>query len=131
MNRKFLLAPAAAGVMLVLAAGPALAMDCFIANRSSNGSLQAGTKSSQWVAFAVTGELPPGPCATAINNALTAARLPTVVATRTDKTLLASLPATQSWLLSNGKGVDHFEESVTAAAVMAVVEGVLSTDVCA
>ena len=72
--------------------------------------------------------LPPGPCATAINNALTAAGLPTVIASRSDKILLANLPAARSSILANGTGVDHLDVSPVTGAIISVVETVFSTN---
>lgn len=130
-QKKLVVGAFLAAVSVGLAAGPALAQDCFIANRSDTGSLQAGTHSSRWAAFTVTGDflgLPPGTCATDINNALTAAGLPTVFASRTDKVLLANLPTSRDALLANAKGVEHFDDSPILNSVVNVVIDVASSD---
>lgn len=131
MYRRLLMVAGATGIAVLLSAGTASAQDCFVVNRSAQGSTQAGTHSSQWVAFSVTGDLlglPAGQCATDINNALTAADLPTVFATRTDKVLLSNLPQAQSWLLANAKGIDHLDVSPIIPEVIGVVGSVLGSD---
>lgn len=131
MHRKLILASVAAGLVIMFAATPALAQDCFVVNRSTTGSIQAGAHSPKWDSFTVTGDflgLPPGQCADDINAALTAADLPTVFASRTDKVLLANLPASRSALLANAKGIDHFEVSPIVPAIENVVTAVVSTD---
>ena len=119
MHRRLLALPAAAAA-LALAAGPAMAHECYIASRSWQGNLMAGTMSQAWfmvdlnVEFAAevaAGQLTQDQ-ATCLLGQLTANGVPLQFtihvkgANGQDGVLADHNPNT--WLVSNGKGVDHF-----------------------
>lgn len=118
-NRLFLAVPAAAAA-LILAAGPAMAHECYIASRSWQGNLMAGTNSQAWymvdlnqefAAEVESGQLT-GDQASCLITELTANGVPLQFTlhvkgvTGQDGVLASSNPNT--WLMSNGTGVDHF-----------------------
>jgi len=128
-RKKVGLAGLAALASMGIAASTAAAQDCFVVNRSAQGSLGAA-HSGRWAAFTVTGDIlqVSGQCATDVNAALTAAGLPTVLATRTDKVLLANTGADARGKTADGKGIDHFEESPVIGRIVQVATSVLATD---
>jgi len=115
-KRLFLAVPAAAAV-LTLAAGPAMAHQCYIASRSWQGNLMAGTKSQAWFMvdlnqeFAHDETLTPAQ-RTCLTTELTENGVPLQFtihvkgANGSGGVLSDNNPNT--WLVSNGKGVDHF-----------------------
>ncbi len=122
MRIKMLFAAPIAALALGMAAAPALAQDCFVVNRSTQGAIGA-SNSGQWTAVVVTDVLFPGTpatCVNAVDAALTSAGLPTVLATMTDRTLLAGTAADANGLTGDGKGIDHFEDSPVIGQIMTV-----------
>ncbi len=102
-TRRKAIGAAVAAVAIVLAsAASASAMDCVVRNRSTQGAIGAA-HSSRWVLIDVNAAL--GPCLTSqqlaqVDDALTAAGLPLVFDTRSDKVLP-----------SNGHGIVHIDET--------------------
>lgn len=122
LRRTLALAAPVAALSIVVGAGAASAQDCFIANRSDQGSTQAGTHSQVWVAIPVSDVLvESGLCDAQVSAAVAAVKaagLPTVLATRIDKTLGEGTGADANGNLGNGKGLEHFEESPLAAQIL-------------
>jgi hypothetical protein len=122
MRIKMLFAAPIAALAIGMAAAPALAQDCFIVNRSTQGAIGA-SNSGQWIAIPVTDALFPGApatCVNAVNDALTAAGYPTVLATMGNRTLLQGTAADANGKTADGKGVDHFEDSPVIGQIMTV-----------
>jgi len=126
----------------MLWAGPALAQDCFVVNRSAQGAVGA-SHSGNWVSFSLAEFLaaPPsagedgglGMCQAQVDATLTqvkAAGLPTVFATRTDKVLLEGTGADRNGRTADGKGIDHFGESPVFGQIFDIATGVLNTVTC-
>lgn len=99
--------------LLVVTAAPAMAHDCFVVHRSTQGAI-GSTHSSQWGLVDINEFL--STCASpaqisAIDAALAQAGLPLIAATRTDKLLK-----------SNGHGIEHIDD-VYVPIVLANVDG--------
>lgn len=122
LRRTLALAAPIAALAVVAGAGAASAQDCFIANRSDQGSTSAGTHSKVWVAIPVSDVLAgSGLCdaqVTAAVDAVKAAGLPTVLATRIDKTIGEGTGADANGNLGDGKGLEHFEDSPLAEQIL-------------
>ncbi len=118
-KRLFTVLPAAATALLI-AAGPAMAHECYIASRSWQGNLMAGTRSQAWflvdlnqefAAEVQAGQLTVDQASCLITQ-LTANSVPlqfTILvkgANGSGGVLANNNPNT--WLMSNGTGVDHF-----------------------
>ena len=134
-GRGWLAAGAVAGALMI-GASPAWAMDCFIANRSAQGNLQAGTNSKAWTIFPVYGFFVSSPpdglglspsCATGAVAAVAAAGLPTSFTVRSN-TIIGENSSNPN--LGNGKGLDHLDQSPIAGAVVAVAMNYVSTHSC-
>jgi hypothetical protein len=120
MRKSRLMAVPAALVAVTLTAGPALAHECYIVNRSDTGNEMAGAKSQAWYAvdlndelalMAAGGDITSGQAA-CIADTLTSQGVPltfTIMvkgARGTDGLLIGNNP--NEWLVSDDKGVDHF-----------------------
>jgi hypothetical protein len=129
MNLKNIAVTAAATAAFVgVGATSAFAQDCFVVNRSDQGSTSVGN-SKAWISIPIADIVGvSGQCATDVNAALTAAGLPTVLATMANKTLLEGTGADANGKTGDGKGIDHFEESPIVGQMFDVVGGVLSSD---
>ncbi|HET7310924.1 MAG TPA: hypothetical protein VFJ17_06320 [Mycobacteriales bacterium] len=129
MNFRNLAVTATATAAFVgLGATSAFAQDCFVVNRSDQGSTAVG-HSQAWISIPVADIVGvSGQCAIDVNDALTAAGLPTVLATMSNKTLLGGTAADANGKTADGKGVDHFEDSPIVGQTFGVVGNVLSTD---
>lgn len=118
-KRLFTVLPAAA-TALIISAGPAMAHECYIASRSWQGNLMAGTRSQAWflvdlnqefAADVQAGQLTVDQASCLITQ-LTANGVPLQFtihvkgANGSGGVLADNNPNT--WLMSNGTGVDHF-----------------------
>lgn len=116
MRRSLLATLPAAGLAVVLAAGAASAHECFIASRSLQGNVMAGTNSQAWfyvdlaVEFAHDPSIDPAavPC---LLQELTAHGVPLtftihVKGVNGQGGVLADHNPNE-WLVANGTGVDH------------------------
>ena len=125
---KIAVTTAATGAFLALGATSAFAQDCFVVSRSDRGATAVG-HSPEWISISVTDILGvSGQCAADVNNALSTAGLPTVLATMANKTLLEGTAADAHGKTADGKGIDHFEESPVVGEIFGVAGGILSTD---
>ena len=120
MRKSRLLAVPAALAAVTLMAGPALAHECYIVNRSDTGNEMAGAKSQAWYTVDLHDELASavdqgeisGEQATCIAEKLTSDGVPltfTILvggARGSDGLLIGNNP--NEWLVSDDKGVDHF-----------------------
>jgi len=120
MRKRLFAAVPAAATALILAAGPAMAHECYIASRSWQGNLMSGTRSQAWFmvdlnqefAAEVTAGLLTPDQASCLITQLGANGVPLQFtihvkgANGSDGVLAGNNPNT--WLMSNGKGVDHF-----------------------
>jgi hypothetical protein len=120
MRKSRLLAVPAALAAIALSAGPALAHECYIVNRSDQGNMMAGSKSQAWytvdlndeLAMMVQNEEITAEQATCIAGTLTGNGVPLMFtimvkgARGTDGLLIGNNP--NEWLVSDGQGVDHF-----------------------
>jgi hypothetical protein len=116
MGKKLLTTLALTGAMLVLPATAAFAHDCFIANRSSQGSQGAGNSAAAtgfehgWVTIDIAEEL--ANAGVSDVDAAMAEWLATghkaFYATRVDAVIGAG---SSNPNLGDGKGLDHFSES--------------------
>lgn len=102
LRRKVMGGGLLTAVLLVASAAPAMAHDCFVVNRSTQGTMGA-THSSQWGLVDINGFL--SSCASpaqisVIDAALAQAGLPLITATRTDKLLK-----------SNDHGILHIDDA--------------------
>lgn len=126
--RKIAVTTVATAAFVGIGATSAFAQDCFVVKRSDQGSTAAGN-SQAWISIRVTDIVGvTGQCAADVDNALSAAGLPTVLATRANKTLLEGTAADANGKTADGKGIDHFEESPVVGQIFGVVGGILSTD---
>ena len=103
LRKKMVGAGLLAGAFVIGAAAPAMAHDCFVVQRSAQGSAGAA-HSANWFMIDVNAAL--APCATAeqiadVDAALTDAGLPLVFDTRTDKLLK-----------NNDHGIQHLSDTV-------------------
>jgi len=126
--KKIAVTATATAAFAGIGATSAFAQDCFVVKRSDQGATSVGNSKS-WISITVADIVGvSGQCATDVNAALTAARLPTVLATMANKTLLEGTAADANGKTADAKGVDHFEESPVVGEIFGVVSGVLSTD---
>jgi hypothetical protein len=112
-----------------LTSSSAFAFDCFVVNRSDQGSTAVG-HSQKWISFEVAEIMADSPenggfgfCPAQVEAglaALEAAGLPTVLSTRNDKILLEGTGADRNGLTADGKGIDHFEESPLIGEIIGV-----------
>ena len=138
MMKKLLVPTAAVAAVLVLSATPAFAHHCWVVNRSAQGATSVGAHSKVWVSFTLAEILPDpeeefGLCPARISAgvaAVSAAGLPTVLATRVDKTLLAGTGAQQNGRTGDGKGIDHFEDSPVIGEMLETVFAAVETVAC-
>ena len=129
MLKKLLVPASAVAAAVLLTSSSAFAQDCFVVNRSDQGATGAG-HSSQWITIPLAEVMADDPanggfgfCPAQIDVALAAlkaAGLPTVLATRSDKILLAGTGAERNGRTADGKGIDHFDESPFVGQIIAV-----------
>jgi hypothetical protein len=117
MRRRFFTIAAAVAATVVLTAAPALAHECYIASRSWQGNLMAGTNSQAWFQVDLNQEFANDPTLSdadrqCLITQLTAHGVPLVFtihvkgAVGQDGVLADNNP--NSWLVTDGRGVDHF-----------------------
>jgi hypothetical protein len=128
MLKRLLVPATAVAAAVLLTSSSAFAMDCFVVKRSDRGATAAG-HSSEWITIPlaeIMAEPPPdgfGFCPAQVDAALAAleaAGLPTVLATRSDKTLLEGTGADRNGKTADGKGIDHLEESPVIGQIIEV-----------
>lgn len=126
MGKKLLTTLALTGAMLALPATAAFAHDCFIANRSSQGSQGAGNSALAtgfehgWVTIDIAEDLANAGVSD-VDAAMTewlATGHQAFYATRIDKVIGGG----SSKNLSNGKGLEHFSESTLFVDLVALIE---------
>jgi hypothetical protein len=117
MCRRFFTMAAAVAATVVLTAAPALSHECYIASRSWQGNLMAGTNSQAWFQVDLNQEFNNDPTLSDADRQcqitqLTAHGVPLVftITSRAPLDRTGSWRTTNpnSWLITNGKGVDHF-----------------------
>ncbi|QNN53650.1 hypothetical protein [Nocardioides mesophilus] len=117
MRRRIVTIAAASAGTVLLATGPALAHECYIASRSWQGNLMSGTHSQAWYQVDLNEEFANDPSLTEADaqcllTQRTANGVPLVFtihvkgAVGQDGVLADNNP--NSWLMADGKGVDHF-----------------------
>jgi hypothetical protein len=117
---------AMATALIIGFANPALARDCYIANRSDTGNANA-THSARWVTstvqeFANSPEFPPGVDPACFVEFWLSNGGPEAFTIRSDKVIGAG---SSNPNLANGKGLEHIEEAFGAllgAAIAACAE---------
>lgn len=124
MRERLFMAVPAAVAALTLAAGPAMAHGCYIASRSWQGNLMSGTHSQARFMVDLNQEFAADPTLTpadvsCLTTELTKNGVPLQFtihvkgANGSGGVLAGNNPNT--WLMSNGKGVDHFFDVYGAA----------------
>ena len=124
MLKKIVVTGVAAGVLVAAPAGAALAHDCFVVNRSAQGSAGAA-HSGKWSSFTLKQALSeflnvPAANVQAAYDEAVAAGIPKAFATRTDTVLLEGTAADANGRTADGKGIDHFSESPIIAKLFEI-----------
>ena len=118
--RRAIITVTATAVLVLVPAVTAAAHECFIADRSTQGSV-AATHSSRWFTFSLeeifAGFLgvPAANVDDAVADAI-AAGVPEIFAVRSDKTIGEG----SNGRVGDGKGLEHLEESPIAATVIEI-----------
>ena len=127
MGKKLLTTLALTGAILVLPATAAFAHDCFIANRSSQGSQGAGNSAFAtgfehgWITIDIAEDLASAGVSD-VDAAMTewlATGHQAFYATRADKVVGG---ASSNPNLGNGKGLEHFSVSTLFGDLVALIE---------